>query len=66
MKNSSTSVICPDEKIKLKISDSVIMNEMVEEHALMPVADNIGPSLRPDGPGTDVKPVEVLAALLFV
>ncbi|XP_021833170.1 uncharacterized protein LOC110772962 isoform X5 [Prunus avium] len=58
MKNSSTSVICPDEKIKLKISDSVIMNEMVEEHASMPVADNIGPSLRPDGPGTDVKLVE--------
>ncbi|KAH0972136.1 hypothetical protein GBA52_024292 [Prunus armeniaca] len=58
MKNSSTSVICPDVKIKLKISDSVIMNEMVEEHASMPVADNIGPSLRPDGPVTDVKLVE--------
>ncbi|XP_020423256.1 uncharacterized protein LOC18770052 isoform X1 [Prunus persica] len=60
MKNSSTSVICPEEKIKLKISDSVIMNEMVEEHASMPVADNIGPSLRPDGPGTDVKLVELV------
>ncbi|XP_008244308.1 PREDICTED: uncharacterized protein LOC103342461 [Prunus mume] len=67
IKDSSTSISCPDENDILNFAYSESIIEKVDKYSSIPMADITGSLSRPGGFGRDFgKTVEVLAAALFV